>query len=110
MRTLCALLLVSTGIASAKENTPPSGGFTVTDIRVEGLQRITQGTVFNTLPVNIGDQVTPQRLREALRALNATGFFRDVELRREPPGVLIVVVQERPSIRDFKITGNKEVK
>ena len=85
-----------------------AANFTVTEIRVEGLQRITEGTVFNPLPVNIGDQVTPQRLREALRALNATGFFRDVELRREQPGVLVVVVQERPSIRNFKITGNKQ--
>ena len=96
--------------AVAQQGTGAFRQFTVTDIRVEGLQRITEGTVFNQLPVNIGDVVTPQRLREALRALNDTGFFRDVELRREEPGVLIVVVQERPSIRDFKITGNKEVK
>lgn len=88
----------------------PAPPFTVTDIKVEGLQRITEGTVFNQLPIDIGDTLTPQRVREALRALNDTGFFRDVELRREEPGLLIVVVQERPSIRDFKITGNKEVK
>ena len=65
--------------------------------------------MFNTLPVNIGDLIGPQRVREALRALNATGFFRDVELRREEPGVLVVVVQERPSIRTFEVTGNKEI-
>ena len=104
------LLLVGAGAVHSQEAATPRAEFTVTDIRIEGLQRITEGTVFNQLPVNIGDVVTPQRLREALRALNATGFFRDVELRREDPGVLIVVVQERPSIRDFKITGNKEVK
>ena len=108
------LLIVSVPVAAQGPAYTPDAGsfreFTVTGIRVEGLQRITEGTVFNQLPVNIGDVVTPQRLREALRALNDTGFFRDVELRREEPGVLIVVVQERPSIRDFKITGNKEVK
>lgn len=84
--------------------------FKVTDIRVEGLQRIPEGTVFNLLPVNIGDELTPQRVREALRAVHSSGFFRDVELRKEEPGVLIVVVQEFPSIRGFEIKGNKEVK
>lgn len=108
LRALCLVLsIVSARLAHPQS---PFGEFTVTGIRVEGLQRITEGAVFNQLPVNIGDVLTPQRVREALRALNDTGFFRDVELRREEPGVLIVVVQERPSIRDFTITGNKEVK
>ena len=89
---------------------PRSREFSVTGIRVEGLQRISEGTVYNTLPVNIGDRIDAKRIREALRALNATGFFRDVELRREDPGVLVVVVQERPSIRTFEVTGNKEIK
>ena len=52
--------------------------FTVGDIRVEGLQRVSEGTVYNYLPVNIGDRLDPQRVREAIRALYATGFFRDV--------------------------------
>ncbi len=102
------LLVVSVSAVPAQDEESPAD-FTVTDIRVEGLQRITEGAVFNQLPVNIGDRLNAQRAREALRALNATGFFRDVELRREEPGVLIVVVQERPTIRDFRITGNKEV-
>src|SRR5688572_26075165 len=84
--------------------------FTVTDISVEGLQRIPEGTVFNVLPVNIGDTLGTRRVREALRAVQASGFFRDVELRREDPGVLVVVVQEFPSIRSFAITGNKVIK
>ena len=83
--------------------------FTVGGIRVEGLQRISEGTVFNTLPINIGDRIGAQRIREALRALNDTGFFRDVELRRDD-SVLVVVVQERPSIRTFQVTGNKDIK
>src|SRR6516225_8801445 len=60
---------------------PGEAEFTVGDIRVEGLQRISEGTVYNYLPVNIGDHLTPQRVREAIRALYATGFFRDVQLR-----------------------------
>ncbi|MEZ5532182.1 MAG: outer membrane protein assembly factor BamA [Steroidobacteraceae bacterium] len=83
--------------------------FTVGDIRVEGLQRISEGTVYNYLPVNIGDRVDPQRVREAIRALYATGFFRDVEVRRDG-STLVVVVLERPSIESFEITGNKDVK
>jgi outer membrane protein insertion porin family len=83
--------------------------FTVGDIRVEGLQRISEGTVFNYLPVNIGDRLDQQRVEEALRALYGTGFFSDVELRREG-GTLVVAVQERPSIESFTIEGNKDIK
>jgi outer membrane protein insertion porin family len=88
---------------------PGEAEFTVGDIRVEGLQRISEGTVYNYLPVNIGDHLTPQRVREAVRALYATGFFRDVQLRREG-NTLVVVVLERPSIESFEITGNKDIK
>jgi outer membrane protein insertion porin family len=83
--------------------------FTVGDIRVQGLQRVSEGTVYNYLPVNIGDELTPQRLREAMRALYNTGFFRSVELRRDG-STLIVVVGERPSIESFEIRGNKDIK
>ena len=86
-----------------------AGEFTVGDIRIEGLQRISEGTVFNYLPVNIGDRLDQRRIEESLRALYATGFFRDVELRREG-GTLLVVVQERPSIESFTIEGNKDIK
>jgi outer membrane protein insertion porin family len=83
--------------------------FTVGDIRIEGLQRISEGTVFNYLPVNIGDQLDPRRVQEALRAMYATGFFRDVEMRRDG-GTLVVAVLERPSIESFEIKGNKDIK
>jgi outer membrane protein insertion porin family len=83
--------------------------FTVSDIRVEGLQRISEGTVYNYLPVNIGDHLNAQRIREALRALYATGFFRDVELRRDGT-TLVVAVLERPSLESIDIKGNKDIK
>jgi outer membrane protein insertion porin family len=86
-----------------------SGEFTVGDIRIEGLQRITEGTVYNYLPVNIGDRLDARRVEEALRALYGTGFFRDVEIRRDG-GTLVVAVLERPSIESFSITGNKDIK
>jgi len=86
-----------------------SAEFTVGDIRIEGLQRITEGTVYNYLPVNIGDRLDARRVEEALRALYGTGFFRDVEIRRDG-GTLVVAVLERPSIESFSITGNKDIK
>src|SRR5579863_2497276 len=103
-------LAVHSAIALAQAQIQTSDAdFTVGDIKVEGLQRISEGTVFNYLPVNIGDHLTTQRVREAIRALYATGFFRDVELRREGNS-LIVVVLERPSIESFTISGNKDIK
>ncbi len=83
--------------------------FTVTDMRVEGLQRIAEGTVFNYLPINVGDTVGDERIREAVRALYDQGLFDDIEMRRDG-GTLIVAVRERPSIEDFTIEGNKDIK
>src|SRR3569833_2234267 len=76
--------------------------FHIQDIRVEGLQRIEVGTVFNYLPVNVGDPL------DAARALFKTGFFSDVHLQRVGDA-LIVVVEERPSVNKVKLTGNKDI-
>jgi outer membrane protein insertion porin family len=103
-----ALVVQPFGLAAFAEDLPQDQ-FTVGDIRVEGLQRISEGTVFNYLPVNIGDHLDAQRVGEAMRALYATGFFRDVELRRDGNTLLVVVV-ERPSIAKFEIKGNKDIK
>src|SRR6187455_2636117 len=105
MKRLLQIALLVSALAAHAEDALE---FEVTGIRVEGLQRISEGAVFNSLPVNIGDRVGTPRIREALRALNDTGFFRDVELRRDG-SELIVVVQERPSIRTFDVKGNKEI-
>ncbi len=102
-------LLLRAALAFAQTAAPPEADFTVSDIRIEGLQRVSEGTVYNYLPVNIGDHLTPQRVREAIRALYATGFFRDVQMRRDG-NTLVVVVLERPSIESFEITGNKDIK
>ncbi len=96
-------------VPAAQQPAAAQGPFTVGDIRVEGLQRISEGTVFNYLPVNIGDKLDSQRIGEALRALYSTGFFRDVELRREGNTLLVVVI-ERPSIASFELKGNKDIK
>jgi len=104
-----ALAVQPLSSAVLAQEAPQSQQFTVGDIRVEGLQRISEGTVFNYLPVNIGDKLDGQRVGEAMRALYATGFFRDVELRRDGNTLLVVVV-ERPSIAKFEIKGNKDIK
>ncbi|MEM9385850.1 MAG: outer membrane protein assembly factor BamA [Pseudomonadota bacterium] len=86
-----------------------NANFTVQDLRVEGLRRISEGTVYNYLPINIGDQLNPVRLREAFRALYAQGFFDGIEFRRDG-NTLVVVVRERPSIASFDISGNEDIK
>lgn len=107
-----ALLAAHPAFAQSFGRSVGPGGddaFVVRDMRVEGLQRIAEGTVFNYLPVNIGDELDRQRLREAVRALYSQGLFDDVELRRDGD-TLVIVVEERPSIESFEITGNKDIK
>lgn len=93
--------MVHSGCAAAFDS------FVVSDIRVEGLQRISAGTVFNYLPIKVGDTLDETRSAEALRALFKTGFFKDVRLEREGT-VLVVWMTERPSIASIKFSGNKE--
>ncbi len=100
MVALC-LLLPLTALAQVN--------FVVRDMRVEGLQRISEGTVFNYLPINVGDTVDQVRIQEAIRALYGQGLFDDIEIRRDGD-TLIVAVHERPSIESFEIEGNKDIK
>ena len=86
-----------------------AGDFVVKDMRVEGLQRISEGTVFNYLPINIGDSVDGIRIGEAIRSLYGQNLFDDIEMRRDGD-TLLIVVRERPSIESFTIDGNKDIK
>jgi outer membrane protein insertion porin family len=104
-----ALAVALPGAVARAQAVSADQPFRVDNIRVEGLQRVSEGTVYNYLPVNIGDRLTPQRIREAIRALYDTGFFRDVELRRDG-GTLVVAVLERPTIESFELKGNKDIK
>ena len=101
--TTTALCLLLPTLALAQSD------FVVRDMRVEGLQRISEGTVFNYLPINIGDRVDQIRVQESIRALYGQGLFDEIEIRRDGE-TLIVVVQERPSIESFDIEGNKDIK
>jgi outer membrane protein insertion porin family len=81
--------------------------FVIRDIRVEGIQRTEAGTVFSYLPVKVGDTMTDEKAAQAIRALFATGFFTDISLEADG-NVLVVVVQERPSVAQIEFVGTKE--
>ncbi|QKT04913.1 outer membrane protein assembly factor BamA [Ectothiorhodospiraceae bacterium 2226] len=83
--------------------------FEVRDIRVEGLERISPGTLFTYLPVNVGDTLDERLAAEAIRALYRTDFFNDVRLQRDD-GALVVVVEERPAIAEIEVTGNRAIR
>ncbi|MFC0679013.1 outer membrane protein assembly factor BamA [Lysobacter korlensis] len=106
-RRLLALALASALAVPA--GAQPVDPFTVSDIRVDGLQRISAGTVFTYLPVERGDTLDPTRAAEAIRALYKTGFFEDVRLDQQG-NILVVTVTERPAINKLTITGNKDIK
>jgi len=80
--------------------------FVVRDIRVEGIQRTEAGTVFSYLPVKVGDTLNADKAAQAVKALFATGFFRDVRLEIEDD-VLVVLVDERPAIATLDFVGTK---
>jgi outer membrane protein insertion porin family len=100
-RSLAAALISLPLAASALEP------FVVRDIRVEGIQRVDAGTVFGYLPVKIGETMTEQKAADAIRVLFGTGFFKDVSIEADG-GVLIVSLQERPSIAQIDFVGVKE--
>ena len=99
-----ALLTIATIVAFNAEAFDP---FVVKDVRIEGIQRTEAGTIFSYLPVKVGDTMTDDKAAQAIRSLYATGFFKDVSLEVDN-GVLIVVVQERPSVAQIEILGAKE--
>ncbi len=81
--------------------------FTIKDIRVEGIQRTEAGTVFGYLPVRVGDLFNDDKAAASIKALYATGFFKDVRIERDGD-VLVVMVEERPAIAAVEFTGTKE--
>lgn len=78
----------------------------IKDIRVEGLQRTEPGTVFNYLPMQVGDVMSDEKATQAIKSLYNTGFFKDVRIEAEGE-VLVVTVQERSAIAKIDFSGNK---
>ena len=103
-----AALILALGLCAWSVVGAQTGGFVVRDMRVEGLQRIAEGTVYNYLPISIGDTLDAVRTKEAVRAVYGTGLFSDIEFRRDG-NTLVIAVRERPSIKSFTIEGNKDI-
>ena len=103
MKLRYILLLACWFYASSAHAMEP---FVVKDIRVEGIQRTEAGTIFNYLPVKVGETMDEDKAAQAIKALYATGFFKDVRIEAEQD-VLVITVQERPAIAQIEFTGNK---
>ena len=104
---LSLFCLLALGIALAPDPARAEE-FIVSDIRVEGLQRISAGTVFAAIPVAVGDVANEPLIRDSARALFATGNFDDIRMGRDG-NVLVIMVEERPSISEITIEGNKAI-
>ncbi len=106
MKRSFIILLVSclfwTGLSWGEDS------FSVSDIQVDGLQRINKGTVFNYLPLEIGDEIDSAKTQAIISDLYKTGFFKDITLFREG-NTLLIKVKERPSIASITIDGNNEI-
>src|SRR5688572_14963666 len=105
MKRLAALILLASLAGPVLAFDP----FVVSDIRIDGLSRISAGTVFTYLPIEKGDRVDRGAAAEAIRALYKTGFFKDVQVSRQGD-ILVVTVIERPAISRIAIAGNKDIK
>lgn len=100
-------LFLAMGLSlSVSTSVVAESSFVVEKIQINGLHRITQGTVLNYLPIHVGDTLSLNDTAKVIQALYKTGFFTNVELARDG-NTLILTVQERATIGDIKITGNK---
>lgn len=103
MRFFCCLIVLVISFAAQAQS------FRVSDIRVEGLQRVSAGSVFSALPIRVGDVVTQTDIQNATRELFKVGYFADVSMGRDGD-VLVLVIKERPAINAIEIEGNKVIK
>ncbi len=106
-RVFLVLILISVSISSAYATVLPEE-FTISDIRVDGLQRVSAGTIFSDFPVSAGETINSERLVSATKSLFSTGLFTDIQLYREGRD-LVIKVEERPSITKIEISGNKDI-
>lgn len=107
IRTSCLSALLSLGIVAAAQ--AQSQNFVISDIRIDGLQRISPGVMFSLLPVSVGDQMEAGMSASIIRAISDSQYFEEVELAREGD-VLLITVLERPSVSEINISGNRVLK
>lgn len=109
---LSAILTIGVAVAAQTQGqaqTPSqsqSQRFVVSDIRIDGLQRISPGVMFSLLPISIGETMQPGMAGEIIRAVTASQYFEEVEVAREGD-VLLITVLERPSVSEINIEGNR---
>jgi len=101
-------MLLATLLLAGQVQTVHADAFQVTDIRLQGLQRVSAGTVFNLLPIDIGDTVDDYAVRQLIRELFKSGYFNNIRMARND-GVLIITLEERPAIDSIEIEGNKAI-
>lgn len=109
MKRIAAVSLLASLLLAPSLNAQGFEPFVASDIRVDGLQRISAGTVFTYMPLERGDRVDPAAAARAIRSLFRTGFFNDVRLDRQGD-ILVVTVTERPAINRITFVGNKDIK
>ncbi len=102
IRLFLSLVLLCPVIALAQT-------FTIEDLRVEGLQRVSAGSVFSAVPVRVGDQADEAAIQDTIRSLFQTGFFNDIAVYRDA-NVLVIEVSERPAISEINLEGNSVLK
>ncbi|MGD8833252.1 MAG: outer membrane protein assembly factor BamA [Pseudomonadales bacterium] len=105
---LCVGLLLLGAVLGASP-AARADSFVVEDIRLQGLQRVSAGTVFNLLPISVGDVIDDVTVRQLIRSLFRSGYFDDIRMARDG-GVLVVTLAERPAIESIEIEGNKAIK
>lgn len=103
LRALAAACVLALGASTTWAIEP----FTVKDIRVEGLQRVEPGTIFGSIPVKVGDTYSDDKAAASIRALFGLGLFKDVRIDVKD-NVIVVIVEERPTIADVDFSGTKE--
>ncbi|WP_237134006.1 outer membrane protein assembly factor BamA [Pseudohongiella sp. O18] len=101
---LLGTTVMTTSVPTVAQN--QQQGFEITDIRIDGLQRISPGVMFSLLPVSIGDYFEPGMAAQVIRAITESQYFEEVEVARED-GVLLITVLERPSVSEINISGNR---
>ncbi|MBU2098045.1 MAG: outer membrane protein assembly factor BamA, partial [Gammaproteobacteria bacterium] len=104
IRTSCLSALLTLGIVATAQ--AQSQNFIISDIRIDGLQRISPGVMFSLLPVGVGDEMQPGTSAAIIRAISDSQYFEEIELAREGD-VLLITVLERPSVSEINIEGNR---
>ena len=102
IKLICLSILLSFQLSAFDE-------FLVSDIRIIGLQRVSTGSIFNVIPISVGDRIDQRKSNDIVRSLFSTEQFDDIQIGKDG-NTLIITVEERPSISAIELSGNKALK